>query len=386
MEVKRVQNRNLEKSWLQLPNSLYRGDHNWIPHIRQDIQGIFDPGKNKLFREGAAERWILLNDKSQVIGRIAAFWSKRYASGQKQPTGGLGFFECIHDREAAFLLFDTACDWLKSQGMEAVDGPINFGEKEAYWGLLVENFSDMSSFRMNYNLPYYQEFFESYGFRTYYEQWCYKRDLSVPAQEIFVRKNNALMTEPGYRIASARGRSLEQIAIDFVTIYNAAWAGHSGFKTMQLQQARNAVKAMKQVMDPDIMVFVYHYDKPIAFYINLPEVNEFMQHVHGNLNWWGILKFLYYKNFGKRKVMVGLVFGVDRDYHGKGVEGAMIKWTEENIVTLNRYQETILTWIGDFNPKMIKVAENLGAEVYRKLITYRKLFDENKPFVRHPQI
>ena len=112
----------------------------------------------------------------------------------------------------------------------------------------------------------------------------------------------------------------------------------------------------------------------------------FMQHVHGNLNWWGILKFLYYKNFGKRKIMVGLVFGVDRDYHGKGVEGAMIKWAEENIVTLNRYQETILTWIGDFNPKMIKVAENLGAEIYRKLITYRKLFDESKEFVRHPEI
>ncbi len=270
--------------------------------------------------------------------------------------------------------------------MEAVDGPINFGEKEAYWGLLVENFKDMSSFRMNYNLPYYGKFFEDYGFRTYYEQWCYKRDLSVPAQEVFVKKSNALMSEPGFLIANARGRSLEQIAFDFVTVYNSAWGGHSGFKTMQIQQARNAVKAMKQVMDQDIMVFVYHNDKPIAFYINLPEVNEFMQHVHGNLNWWGILKFLYYKNFGKRKIMVGLVFGVDRDYHGKGVEGAMIKWAEENIVTLNRYQETILTWIGDFNPKMIKVAENLGAEVYRKLITYRKLFDESKEFVRHPEI
>jgi hypothetical protein len=122
---------------------------------------------------------------------------------------------------------------------------------------------------------------------------------------------------------------------------------------MQLQQARNAVNAMKQVMDRDIMVFVYHFDKPIGFYINLPEVNEFMQHVNGNLNWIGILKFLYYKNFGKRKTMVGIVFGVDRDYHGKGVEGAMIKFCEEHIVTLKRYEDTILTWIGDFNPKMI---------------------------------
>jgi hypothetical protein len=132
------------------------------------------------------------------------------------------------------------------------------------------------------------------------------------------------------------------------------------------------------------MVFVYHFDKPIGFYINLPEVNEFMQHVRGNLNWWGILKFLYFKKFGRRNTMVGIVFGVDRDYHGKGVEGAMIKFCEEEIVSLNRYKDTILTWIGDFNPKMIHIAENLGASLYRKLITYRLLFDKSKPFERHP--
>jgi hypothetical protein len=386
LNILEVVNQRLAQTWLDVPKVIYRNDSNWVPHLIQDISGIFNPKKNKLFKEGAATRWLLMDDKNQPMGRIAAFWSKRYSSGQKQPTGGIGFFECIDDQNAAFMLFDVACNWLKEQGMEAVDGPINFGEKEAYWGLLVENFKDMGSFRMNYNLPYYQKFFENYGFKTYYEQLCYKRDLYVPAQEVFVRKNNALMTDPAYRISSARGRSMEQIAYDFVTIYNSAWGGHSGFKTMQLQQARNAVKAMKPVMDPDVMVFVYHNDKPIAFYINLPEVNEFMRHVNGNLNWLGIIKFLWYKKFGKRNTMVGMVFGVDREYHGKGVEGAMIKWTEENIVTLNRYKDTILTWIGDFNPKMIRVAENLGAEVYRKLITYRKNFDENKPFERHPEI
>lgn len=386
MKIKEVTTRSDSARWLRVCDALYHSDPNWIPHIRQDISGIFNPAKNKLYKEGNARRWILTDDEGNTIGRIAAFWSKRYSTAQKQPTGGIGFFECTDNLDGAFMLFDTACNWLKAEGMEAADGPINFGEKEAYWGLLVENFTDMSSFRMNYNLPYYRKFFEEYGFMTYYEQLCYKRDLSIPAQEVFVRKSNQLMSEPGYRIGTARGRSTDQIAHDFVTIYNSAWAGHSGFKTMKKEQAIKAVMAMKPVMDPDIMVFVYHNDKPIGFYINLPEVNEFMQHVHGNLNWWGILKFLYYKQFGKRNTMVGMVFGVDRDYHGKGVEGAMIKFCEEEIVSLNRYKDTILTWIGDFNPKMIHIAENLGASLYRKLITYRLLFDRNKPFERHPML
>ena len=82
--------------------------------------------------------------------------------------------------------------------------------------------------------------------------------------------------------------------------------------------------------------------------------------------------------------MVGIVFGVVQEFQGKGIEGAMIKWTEENIVTLNRYDETIMTWIGDFNPKMIRVCENLGAEKFRTLATYRFLFDREAKFERCP--
>lgn len=385
MQIIEANTPDLIDQWMNVPSFIYKDDKNWIPHLRQDIEKIFDPSKNKLFKDGKAMRWIV-KDGELAVGRIAAFVAKKYAAGQKQPTGGCGFFESVPSQNVAFLLLETAQQWLTDQGMQAMDGPINFGEKDAFWGLLVENFTDMSSYRMNYNPPYYRAFFENFGFRCYYEQWCYKRDLYLPAQEVFVKKNNILMTDATYRVTNARGMSDEKMAQDFVTIYNAAWAGHLGFKTMDIRQARNIVKSMKPVMDRDIMVFAYHGDRPIGFYLSLPELNEIFQYVHGNLNVWGKVKFLYYKFFGKREVMVGIIFGVDRAYHGKGVEGAMIKFTEDHIVSLNRYKDTILTWIGDWNPKMIRVAENLGASRYRTLITYRKLFDPNQPFERHPSI
>jgi hypothetical protein len=379
-------NKNLWQRWLTVPEIIYANDANYIPHIRQDVAGIFNPAKNKLYAQGSAACWLLLDDSGKAIGRIAAFLSKKYSTAQKQKTGGIGFFECVDNDEAALLLLNTATEWLKELGVEAIDGPINFGEKEAYWGLLIENFTDMGSFRMNYNPPYYRRFFENFGFQIYYEQLCYKRDLHVPAQEVFVRKSKQLMQDSSFRVTNARGRSLEQIAFDFVTIYNAAWAVHGGFKPMKIEQARKAIQAMRPIMDRDIMVFAYHHEKPIGFYINLPEVNEFMQYVKGNMNALGMLRFLYYKMFGKRQVMVGIVFGVDKEYHGRGVEGAMIKYCEEHIVTLNRYHETILTWIGDFNPKMIHIAENLGASLYRKLATYRLYLDKSRPFERHPML
>ncbi len=384
MIIQEVTTPQITKEWLLLPYAIYANDPNWIAPIQQEIEQLFTPGKNKLYKNGNAKRWLLRDDQHRPIGRIAAFHHQKYAGAQTQPTGGIGFFECIEHSDAARMLLQTACDWLITEGMKAVDGPINFGEKEAYWGLLVENFKDMSSFRMNYNPPYYQKFFEQFGFQTYYEQLCYQRSMLIPVQEVFVRKNEILNRDSSYSVRNCRGRNLRQIAHDFVTVYNAAWAGLSGFHPMKPEQALKIVQAMKPVMDKDILIFAYHHQRPIGFYINLPEVNEFMRHVNGNLNLWGIIKFLYYRTFAKRQTMVGLVFGVDQEYQGKGVEAAMIKFCEEQVVTLNRYQQTILTWVGDFNPKMIHVVENLGATPYRKLITYRKMLDPGLTFQRHP--
>ena len=138
-------------------------------------------------------------------------------------------------------------------------------------------------------------------------------------------------------------------------------------------------------MDPRILIWVDHKKKPVAFYISVPELNEIFRHVNGDLNWIGKLKFLWHKWRGTVKTMTGIVFGVAREFQGKGLEGAMIVFAEK-IVEQGLYRDTVLTWIGDFNPRMIKVCENLDAVNYRTMATYRYLFDRSLPFNRHPLI
>lgn len=384
MRILSVTDAQTEREFVEFPWVIYKDDPHWIPHLRQDVRKVFDPLKNRLFKDGEVQRWLVISDEGQILGRVAAFINLSYSSGMTQPTGGMGFFECVDDRDAAFLLFDTSADWLREKGIKAMDGPINFGEKNMFWGLLTQNFTDANSYGMAYNPPYYVSFFEEYGFQVYYEQFMYKRDLHIPAQEVFVKKYNSIKADRDYRISNARGMSWEQLADDFLTVYNNAWGGHHGFKSMKASQATKVVAALKPIIDRDIVVFVYHQSRPVAFYINIPELNEIFRFVDGNLNLKGKLKFLWHKLRKTPRTMVGIVFGVDRAYHGKGIEGAMVKWTEENIVTLNRYDETVLTWIGDFNPKMIHIAENLGAVLYRKMATYRVMLDESIPFERAP--
>jgi hypothetical protein len=387
MQIFEVTNGKDVNDFHEVPRAVYRDDPNWIPHLRQDIDKIFNPAKNKLFANGSAVRFVLRDESGVPIGRIAAFINGKTAHTFEQPTGGIGFFDCINNRAAAFLLFDTAKNWLQEKGMEAMDGPINFGERNQFWGLLIDNFTDPSSYGMNYNPPYYRGFFEEYGFGLYFEQYVFKRDMYLPAQPIFVRKYNQMSTNPDFHLSNIQGRSWEQIAQDFMTVYNGAWGGHENFKPMTIETARKTIKALKPVVDRDIVVFAYHQNVPIAFYVNIPELNEIFKYVNGNLNWLGKLKFIIHKWLKTPETMVGIVFGVVREFQGKGIEGALIKWTEDHVqMKHRRYTETILTWIGDFNPKMLRVCENLGGRRYRTLATMRYLFDRDKPFKRSPLV
>lgn len=371
---------------MRLPWTIYANDPNWIPHLKQDVAKVFDPTKNKLLQEGKAERWVLLDGSGMCIGRIAAFVNPKTAHTEKQPTGGMGFFECIDHKAAATMLLDSARDWLKAQGMEAMDGPINLGDRNMFWGLLIKNFTDPPIYGTNYNPPYYKDLLEGYGFQLYFNQLFFKRSATVPAQPIFHRKYAQLAGDPGFRMHDARGLRAEQIAEDFRTVYNDAWVDHDNHKPMEAAAALKIVKAMKPVMDPRLIIFIRYNDRPVAMYISLPELNEIFKHVNGDLNWLGKLKFLWYKYTGAVKTMTGIVFGVAKEFQGKGMEGALIVYAEKHIVDKKLYRDTVLTWIGDFNPRMIKVCENLGAENYRTLATYRYLFDRAKPFERHPVI
>ena len=130
------------REFLRLPVGLYKGDNHWIRPLDKDIEAVFDPRVNKFFSHGDCVRWILV-ENGETIGRIAAFVNENTASqdtstGHDLRVGGCGFFECINDQKAATLLFDKAKEWLAAKGCNSFDGPINFGERLSFWGLLVE--------------------------------------------------------------------------------------------------------------------------------------------------------------------------------------------------------------------------------------------------------
>ncbi len=382
-----------QNEFLQLPVRIYRKNPYWIRPLDTDIEDIFNPKKNKLFQHGECTRWLVVDHSEQTVGRVAAFINKKTVhEGNEQPTGGMGFFECANDARVAALLFDTCRDWLAERGMEAMDGPINFGERDSHWGLLVEGYEKEPTYGMDYHMPYYRDLFEKYGFQNYIEQYTYYlpmreevvRPLLHPA--VFQRAERIYVT-PGYDFRHVKKNELEKFAEDFRIIYNKAWAANQRTSEMSVEQARGLMERMKPILEEELMWFGYFEDQPMSFFIMLPELNQIFKHVNGKLDWLGKLKFLYHKLMKTNHKAFGVIFGVIPEFQKKGIESAIaLAYSKVAWRPGYQYTDLELNWIGDFNPKMINFAKMLGGTIAKKHITYRYLFDRTQEFKRHPVI
>ncbi len=384
MKLIEVTDQRTAKEFLQVNVLMNQGNPEYIRPLDKDIEQVFDPKQNKAFRHGKAIRWILINDSGKLIGRIAAFMNKKYRTvGDKFPVGGIGFFDCINDQSAANFLFDTAKNWLKEQGAEAMDGPINFGERDKWWGLLVKGFQS-PLYCMNYNPPYYQELFENYGFRNFFNQFCFALKVRDRVQEKFYTRHAMIAKDPAFHAEHLTKDKLDKYAGDFATVYNKAWAGHGGMKEIKKEAVLTLFKQMKPVMDEKIIWFVYHNNEPVALWANIPDLNYWFRHLNGQFGLLAKLKFLWIKMTRPCKRFTGLVFGIVPEFQGKGVDSYMIMEGAKIIQHKLHYEDYELQWIGDWNPKMINVAESLGTYRSRELVTYRYIFDRNVEFHRHP--
>lgn len=297
-----------KKEFLQFPVRLYKNEKNWIRPLDQDIESVFDPNKNKLFRHGDAIRWILKDEKNNTVGRIAAFYDKKSAAKNDQPTGGVGFFDCINNQEAANILFEASKEWLQAKGMEAMDGPINFGDRDRWWGCLIDGFDYPPNYCMPYNFPYYKDLFETYGFQNYFNQFTYYRKVVFEGvSKVMQEKAERLNQNPNYEFKHLEKKELEKYTEDFRTVFNKAWARFPGVAEMTKVHARGLMKSLKPILDERIMWFAYYENEPIAFFLQVPEINQIVRHLNGKMNLWGKLKFMFYKLTGACDTALGLI-------------------------------------------------------------------------------
>jgi hypothetical protein len=385
MQVREVNDKQTRKLFHKVAHEVYRGDTNWTPPLEAMIDSTFDPQKNAFYKNGDGTRWVLKDDDGRLLGRVGAFINGNKAYTFQQPTGGMGYFECVENQEAAFLLFDTAKNWLKERGMEAMDGPVNFGENLLNWGLLVDGFTPQA-FGMPYHKPYYRDLFDAYGFKVYFEQYSYHLDHKKPFPERFWKIAGWVAQKPNYHFEHVRFSNIEKYIQDFSKIYDQAWARHDNHQSVDLDDVRGMIRLAKFIADEEFIWFAYHNDEPVAFFGMIPDWNQILTKLNGKINLINLLKFFYYK---KKKTITRtriLIMGVVPKFQGSGLESAIFWHLDKVMKRKYWYNEVEMSWVGDFNPKMVAMYKSVGGVHAKTHYTMRYLFDPNQPFERAPKL
>ena len=390
--LKEVTNRAEEKIWLYVDRPIYRDNRNWVCPLNDDILKVFDPKRNELFIDGEAIRWYVVDSRTgEAVGRIAAFYNRETATLNEQPTGGCGFFESIDSQEVANMLFDASREWLATRGMEAMDGPINFGSRDSWWGLLVQGYEFQPLYANPYHPPYYKELFENYGFQNYFNQNTYLwRVYDDSINDVVLEKAKRVMSTPGYHFEDVRNINLEEAAENLRIIYNKAWALFSGVKPMEKEEAQALVNTLRPIIDPNIIFFAYFNDEPIGFFVMVPDLNRIIGKFNGKFGLINKLRLMWDLKVRKASDRIfGIIFGITPEFQGKGIESGMMRHILETYIRSDRnhYRTIEFAWIGDFNPVMNRMIERYVCATKHKMhTTYRYLFDRTKEFTRCPRI
>jgi hypothetical protein len=372
MQIVPVTDKRTANQFLDVAREVYKNDQIWVCPPDDQIRAVFDPAQNVFFKHGEAARWILLRE-GRLIGRVAAFINREKAFMGEIHVGGMGFFECIEDREAAFMLMEQCTTWLAERGMEAMDGPINFGENDNFWGLLVEGFTH-PAYGMPYNPTYYRQFFEAYGFEIYFEQKTKHLDFRNSFPDRFWKIADWVRQKPGFKYLHLDKAQISRFLDDFKKVYDQAWKFHDGFTPINKEDLMRTFSKSKAIIDEELIWFAYHENEPIGLCVIFPDINEMIKSFKGKMGLFNKLRLLYRLKTHQYSRARMVIMGVVPKYQKYGIESAIFWHMNDALNRRPWIHEVELSWVGDFNPKMQALHESVGAVDAKKHFTYRKIF------------
>lgn len=351
MKVLEVTNRMSENIFYDLPRKLYKWDPHWVLQLGKDVEAIFNAGKNSAFRNGEAKRWILFNKYNTPAGRIAAFYNRDH-----EDKAGIGFFECSDDIQEASLLFDAAITWLKEKGYRKIEGPVNFGEKDKFWGLLTEGF-EAPLYLDNYNFSYYSDHFKTYGFKEASEIHTYKLLLDKVPVNTLEQISSRLLNRHAVELQHLRLDDYTDFINKFYEVYASSFSAGSRMNMLRVEDLHAIIAAYKPFIKEKYIWLLNIDHVPAGIIAFIPDQND------------ALIRMFRSKRAVADRVK-GFVFAVKPGFRKIGVEVALAFQFYKTIMEENRKAEVYFSGISSKTHSMTSFIGSLGAKLSRIHKTY----------------
>ena len=370
LQVRPVKDRNEKRQFIRLPWSIYSDDPVWVPPLLLERKEHLSP-HNPYFEHARYQSWSAYQNED-AVGRISAQIDNLHIERYQDQTGFFGMIEAEDNPETFKLLFDTAENWLRDNGMRRVLGPYNLSINQEL-GLLVDGFGTPPCVMMGHARPYYGTRIEENGYQKAKDLYAYIIDGDFKpsaAMQTIVKRAKKRVT-----IRSFRKSNFEEDLKIIKDIFNDAWSENWGFIPFTEAEFKQLGKDFKMLLDFEMVKIAEVDGAPAAFLVVLPNINEAIRDLNGRLLPFGWLKLLWRLKFRFPQTARIPLMGVRKQYHGSLLGAALAFMVIQAVQApgLKRGVKKVeLSWILEDNKGMNDIITSISGTVYKTYRIYGK--------------
>ena len=364
------------EEFLHLPWKIYvstdgKRNPNWVPPFLPDQRGLLNSTVNPFWHHAKVKLFAAYNDKNEIVGRISASVDDNYNKFWSEKTGFFGWFECINDLSVAQALFAKAEEFLKGEGMTQLRGPSSFTSNDDYFGFLLEGYDSPARIAMTYNPPYYLQLAEKAGYTKAKDLYAWYLSAEIELPERILKIAERTMKRERITIRPLNMKRLYEDAAILKELYNKIWEKNWGFVPMTEAEFNYQVKKLKDIVWPDFVVFAEVDGKAIGFNLVVPDVNQALIKMNGELfslsDPFAVFKFLLTKFNDTREMAMGVL----PEYRKKGLE-AILYLDALKTGKKRHVKGGELSWTLEDNIGINSGIEAMGGKIIKKYRIYEK--------------
>ena len=373
LSIRPVETKADRQAFVNLAWDVYRDDPAWVPPLKDEVHGLITRGKNPWFEHAKAKFWLATRD-GKPVGRISAQVDELVLEHMGKGTGQWGMLE-TRDAEAAAALIATAEDWLREQGMTSALGPISL----SIWdepGLEIEGFDEPPTVMMGHHRPEYRQWIEKAGYEKAKDLLTYEVNIADWWDERIARLIAMGEKNPRIRMRKVDKSKFDSEARLILNLLNDAWSDNWGYVPLTESEIAYAGKKLKPIIYNELVWIAYYDEEPVAFMITLPDINELIRDLNGELFPFGWMKLLWRLRKPRTSRARVPLMGVAKKLHHTRLASQLafmlIEFTRREVVSKFGVKIGEFGWILEDNKGMLSIAELPGARVNHRYRIYQK--------------
>jgi GNAT superfamily N-acetyltransferase len=372
IEIQPVQTGKEKRLFLTFPWRIYKGDPLWVPPLIPERAKVVDPEHGLFFKDGTAEFFIAWRDGGPA-GTLCLAEDKNNTRTKGYAECMYGFVEVVEDYEVFEAMFGFAESWARARDMRSLYGPYNL-DREDSRGILIEGRDRPPVILCGHHPPYYQSFFERYGFEKSGEDGlAYAIDIDLEDQKVrrMMRlADKVRQKHPEFKVRGANIEDLDNELDRIVFLQNEGLKHFPGHVPYTRTDIETMIAPLIELADMDLILFAEVNGEPAGFFPGVPNFNEVVIHLNGLRHPWDYLRYLKYKNVTPKCLAIKSVV-VPPEYWDTGVAILMFDEMAKRAAARG-YRWADLSLTGESNADTFPLAHHMGARIYKRYRFYKK--------------